>query len=47
MTPTKKSSSTKDADGYLAGLPAEARATLETVRKKIKAAVPEAVEVIS
>jgi uncharacterized protein YdhG (YjbR/CyaY superfamily) len=34
-------------DGYLAALPEEARATLEKIRKAIKAAAPEATEVIS
>ena len=34
-------------DGYLAALPEEARATLEKIRKAIKAAAPKATEVIS
>src|SRR6476619_4488418 len=34
-------------DNYLAGVPLEARATLEQLRKTIKAVVPRAVEVIS
>ena len=34
-------------DDYLAEVPTEARATLEKLRKTIKAAVPKAVEVIS
>ena len=34
-------------DDYLAALPKEARATLEKMRKTIKAAAPEAMEVIS
>jgi uncharacterized protein YdhG (YjbR/CyaY superfamily) len=37
----------KDIDGYLAGLPAEARAALEKVRRAIQAAAPQAVESIS
>jgi len=37
----------KTVDGYLAALPGEARATLEQLRKTIKALVPEATEVIS
>lgn len=37
----------KTVDGYLAALPAEARATLENLRKTIKAAAPKATEVIS
>lgn len=37
----------KDVDAYLAALPDEARATLEKIRKVIKAAAPAAVEVIS
>jgi uncharacterized protein YdhG (YjbR/CyaY superfamily) len=36
-----------DLDIYLARVPEDARATLETVRKRIKAVIPEAVEVIS
>jgi uncharacterized protein YdhG (YjbR/CyaY superfamily) len=34
-------------DEYLAGVPAEARAALEKLRKQISAAAPEAVEAIS
>lgn len=34
-------------DAYLAALPKEARATLEKIRKAIKAAAPKATEVIS
>lgn len=37
----------RDVDEYLAALPEEARATLEKLRKTIKAAAPGAVEVIS
>ena len=37
----------KDVDEYLAGVPKEARATLEKLRKTIKAAAPKASEVIS
>src|SRR6202171_596789 len=37
----------KTVDGYLAALPEEARATLEKIRKAIKAAAPKAAEVIS
>ena len=37
----------KTVDGYLAALPEEARATLEKIRKAIKAAAPKATEVIS
>jgi uncharacterized protein YdhG (YjbR/CyaY superfamily) len=36
-----------DIDGYLAGVPDGARAALESIRRTIKAAVPEAVESIS
>lgn len=36
-----------DVDTYFARVPADARATLETLRERIKAAVPEAFEVIS
>jgi uncharacterized protein YdhG (YjbR/CyaY superfamily) len=42
-----KSAPPKDVDEYLAGVPKEARATLEKVRKAIKAAAPKASEVIS
>ena len=44
---TAKTSVPKDIDDYLARVPDEARATLETLRKTIKAAAPKAVEVIS
>ena len=37
----------KTVDEYLATLPKEARATLEKIRKTIKAAAPKAAEVIS
>jgi uncharacterized protein YdhG (YjbR/CyaY superfamily) len=43
----KMSSPAKDVDEYLAGVPKEARATLEKLRKTIKAAAPKASEVIS
>jgi uncharacterized protein YdhG (YjbR/CyaY superfamily) len=47
----KKNTATKSAarnvDEYLAGVPKEARATLEKLRKTIKAAAPMASEVIS
>ena len=45
----KKSARTvaKDVDEYLAGVPKEARATLEKLRKTIKAAAPMASEGIS
>src|SRR6267142_4952208 len=42
-----KSAPAKDVDEYLAGVPKEARATLEKLRKTIKAAAPMASEVIS
>jgi uncharacterized protein YdhG (YjbR/CyaY superfamily) len=37
----------KDVDAYLAAVPEPARTTLETLRKTIRAAVPEAAETIS
>jgi uncharacterized protein YdhG (YjbR/CyaY superfamily) len=37
----------RDVDAYLATLPEDARATLEKVRQTVKAAVPDAIEVIS
>jgi uncharacterized protein YdhG (YjbR/CyaY superfamily) len=43
----KKSAPIKTVDEYLAALPEEARATLEKIRKAIKAAAPKATEVIS
>ena len=42
-----KSAPAKDVDEYLAGVPKEARATLEKLRQTIKAAAPMASEVIS
>lgn len=42
-----KSGPAKDVDEYLAGVPKEARATLEKLRKTIKAAAPMAAEGIS
>lgn len=42
-----KSTPAKDVDEYLAGVPKEARATLEKLRKTIKAAAPMASEGIS
>ncbi|MEP6569910.1 MAG: DUF1801 domain-containing protein [Acidobacteriota bacterium] len=36
-----------DVDEYLAAVPEEARATLENLRKTIRAAAPKAIEVIS
>jgi uncharacterized protein YdhG (YjbR/CyaY superfamily) len=44
---TVKGPSTSEVDDYLAEVSAEARATLEELRKTIKAVVPGAVEVIS
>jgi len=46
-TSVKKSAPAQTVDDYLAALPEEARATLEKLRKVIKAAVPKATEVIS
>ena len=46
-TPAKKSARAETVDDYLAALPEEARATLEKIRKAIKAAAPKATEVIS
>jgi uncharacterized protein YdhG (YjbR/CyaY superfamily) len=43
----EKSAPAKNVDEYLAGLPKEVRATLEKLRKSIKAAAPKASEVIS
>jgi len=37
----------RDLDEYLAGVPEDARAALSKLRKTIKAATPEAMEVIS
>lgn len=42
-----KSAPAKNVDDYLAGVPKEARATLEKLRQTIKAAAPMASEVIS
>ena len=42
-----RSAPAKDVDEYLAGVPKEARATLEKLRKTIKAAAPMASESIS
>jgi uncharacterized protein YdhG (YjbR/CyaY superfamily) len=42
-----KSAPAKNVDEYLAGVPKEARASLEKLRKTIKAAAPRATEVIS
>ena len=42
-----KSAPARDVDEYLAGVPKEARATLEKLRKTIRAAAPMASEVIS
>jgi uncharacterized protein YdhG (YjbR/CyaY superfamily) len=42
-----KNAPAKNVDEYLAGVPKEARATLEKLRKTIKAAAPMASEVIS
>ena len=43
----KKGATPQTVDDYLAALPEEARATLEKIRKTIKAAAPKATEVIS
>jgi uncharacterized protein YdhG (YjbR/CyaY superfamily) len=43
----RKTAPARDVDEYLAGVPKEARATLEKLRKTIKAAAPMASEVIS
>ena len=42
-----KSAPARDVDEYLAGVPKEARATLNKLRQTIKAAAPMAAEVIS
>jgi uncharacterized protein YdhG (YjbR/CyaY superfamily) len=42
-----KSAPAKNVDEYLAGVPKEARASLEKLRKTIKAAAPRATEIIS
>jgi uncharacterized protein YdhG (YjbR/CyaY superfamily) len=46
-TSANKSAPAQTVDDYLAALPEEARATLEKLRKIVKAAVPKATEVIS
>ena len=43
----KGASQARDVDAYLAAVPKDPRATLEKLRKTIKAAAPKAVEVIS
>jgi uncharacterized protein YdhG (YjbR/CyaY superfamily) len=43
----KMSPSGKDVDNFLAKLPADARATLEKIRKTIRAVVPDATETIN
>ncbi|MDQ5845783.1 MAG: DUF1801 domain-containing protein [Acidobacteriota bacterium] len=43
----KKSATEKTVDDYLAGLPEDSRATLEKLRKTIKAAAPKATEGIA
>ena len=43
----KKGATPQTVDEYLAALPEEARATLEKIRKTIKATAPKATEVIS
>lgn len=43
----RKTTPAKTVDEYLAALPEDARATLEKLRKTIKAAAPKATEVIS
>ena len=43
----RRSAPATDVDDYLARVPPDARATLEKLRKTIKAAAPKAVEVIS
>jgi uncharacterized protein YdhG (YjbR/CyaY superfamily) len=45
--PAKKKAAPQTVDDYLAALPEEARATLEKLRKVIKAAAPKATEGIS
>ena len=45
--PTKKIAPAATVDDYLASLPDDTRAALEKLRKTIRAAAPEAVEVIS
>ncbi|MEO8436546.1 MAG: DUF1801 domain-containing protein [Pyrinomonadaceae bacterium] len=47
MKRVKPGATPQTVDDYLAALPEEARATLEKIRKAIKAAAPRATEVIS
>src|SRR2546422_8388392 len=47
MKKVKAGTTPKTVDEYLAAVPKEARATLEKLRKTIKAAAPRATEVIS
>jgi uncharacterized protein YdhG (YjbR/CyaY superfamily) len=47
MKKVKPGATPQTVDDYLAALPEEARATLEKIRKAIKAAAPRATEVIS
>ena len=47
MKKVKPGAIPQTVDDYLAALPEEARATLEKIRKTIKAAAPKATEVIS
>ena len=47
MKKVKLGAKPQTVDNYLAALPEEARATLEKIRKTIKAAAPNATEVIS
>ena len=47
MKKAKLGATPQTVDDYLAALPEEARATLEKLRKVVKAAVPKATEVIS
>lgn len=46
-TSAKNSTNAESVDEYLAALPEDARATLEKIRKAIRAAAPKATEVIS
>ncbi len=46
-TSAKKGAPVQTVDDYLAALPEESRATLEKLRKLVKAAAPRATEVIS
>ena len=47
MKKVKPGATPQTVDDYLAALPEEARATLEKIRKTIKAVAPDATEVIS